>query len=31
MVLIDREGEVKIWEQAGPQKTLDVVLDFIKG
>ena len=28
--MIDKEGTVKLWEQAGPQKTLDVVLDFLK-
>ena len=29
VVLIDREGVVKVWEQAGPQKTLDAVLEFV--
>ena len=30
VVVIDKEGTVKLWEQAGPQKTLDAVLDFLK-
>lgn len=31
VVVIDVDGTVRLWEQAGPQKTLDVVLDFVKG
>lgn len=30
VVLIDKQGVVKLWEQAGPQKTLDVVLEYVK-
>jgi hypothetical protein len=31
VVVLGTDGKVKVWEQAGPQRTLDVVLDFIKG
>ncbi|KAI9869814.1 MAG: hypothetical protein M1823_008943, partial [Watsoniomyces obsoletus] len=30
VVVIDKQGVVKVWEQAGPQQTLDVVLEYIK-
>ena len=30
VVIIDKHGVVKLWQQAGPQKTLDAVLDYIK-
>lgn len=30
VVIIDKQGKVRVWEQAGPAKTLDVVLEFIK-
>lgn len=30
VVIIDKQGGVKLWEQAGPQKTHDAVLDYIK-
>ena len=30
VVIIDKQGVVKLWEQAGPQKTLDAVLEYIK-
>jgi alkyl hydroperoxide reductase subunit AhpC len=31
VVVLGTDGKVKVWEQAGPQRTLDVVLDFVKG
>jgi hypothetical protein len=31
VVVIDADGTVRLWEQAGPQKTLDAVLDLLKG
>ena len=30
VVVIDKQGVVKVWEQAGPAKTLDAVLEYIK-
>ena len=30
VVIIDKQGTVRLWEQAGPQKTLDAVLEYIK-
>jgi len=30
VVIIDKQGVVRLWEQAGPQTTLDVVLNYIK-
>lgn len=30
VVVVDGQGIVRVWEQAGPQKTLDAVLDYIK-
>lgn len=30
VVIIDKQGTVRLWEQAGPQKTLDAVLSYIK-
>ena len=30
VVVIDKQGVVKIWEQSGPAKTLDAVLEYIK-
>ena len=30
VVIIDKQGTVKLWEQAGPQKTHDVVLEYVK-
>ena len=30
VVIIDKQGVVKLWEQAGPQKTHDAVLEYIK-
>lgn len=29
VVVIDKKGKVLVWEQGGPQRTLDVVLDAI--
>lgn len=30
VVVIDKQGVVRLWEQAGPAKTLEAVLDYIK-
>ena len=30
MVIIDKQGTVRLWEQAGPQKTHDAVLEYVK-
>ena len=30
VIIIDKQGVVRLLEQAGPQKTLDVVLDYVK-
>ncbi len=30
VVIIDKQGVVKLWEQAGPQKTHDAVIEYIK-
>jgi len=30
VIVIDKQGKIRVHEQAGPQKTLDVVLEFIK-
>jgi hypothetical protein len=30
VVIIDKQGVVRLWEQAGPAKTLEVVLEYIK-
>ncbi|KIW12992.1 hypothetical protein PV08_08179 [Exophiala spinifera] len=30
VVVIDKQGVVRVWAQAGPAKTLEVVLDYIK-
>jgi len=30
VVVIDKQGTVRVWEQAGPQKTLDAVLAYVK-
>ena len=30
VVIIDKQGTVKLWEQAGPQKTHDAVIEYIK-
>jgi hypothetical protein len=30
VVVIDKQGTVRVWEQAGPQKTLDAVLEYVK-
>ena len=30
VVVIDKQGTVRLWEQAGPQKTLDAVIEYIK-
>ncbi|EXJ81940.1 hypothetical protein A1O1_08007 [Capronia coronata CBS 617.96] len=30
VVVIDKQGVVRVWEQAGPAKTLDAVLEYIK-
>ncbi|EXJ77562.1 hypothetical protein A1O3_09789 [Capronia epimyces CBS 606.96] len=30
VVVIDKQGIVRVWEQAGPAKTLDAVLEYIK-
>lgn len=28
--MIDKQGKIRVYEQAGPQKTLDAVLEYIK-
>ena len=28
--MIDKQGTVRLWEQAGPQKTHDAVLEYVK-
>jgi len=30
VVVVDKQGTVRVWQQAGPQKTLDLVLEYIK-
>ncbi|KAH0843045.1 hypothetical protein AYO21_12074 [Fonsecaea monophora] len=30
VVVIDKQGTLRLWEQAGPAKTLEVVLEYIK-
>ena len=30
VVIIDKQGTVKVWEQAGPQKTVDAVMAYIQ-
>lgn len=30
VVVIDKQGVIRVWEQAGPAKTLEVVLEYIK-
>jgi hypothetical protein len=30
VVIIDKQGTLRLWEQAGPAKTLEVVLDYVK-
>lgn len=30
VVVIDKEGKVKVWEQAGPQKTVDAVMGYVQ-
>lgn len=30
VVIIDKQGVVKLWEQAGPAKTHEAVLEYIK-
>ena len=30
VVVIDKQGAVRLWEQAGPQKMHDAVLEYIK-
>ncbi|KAJ9498025.1 thioredoxin peroxidase dot5 [Exophiala xenobiotica] len=30
VVVIDKQGVVRVWEQAGPAKTLDAVLEYVK-
>ena len=30
VVIIDKQGNIKLWEQAGPQKTHDAVIEYIK-
>lgn len=30
VIVIDKQGVIRVYEQAGPQKTLDVVLEYIK-
>jgi hypothetical protein len=30
VIIIDKQGVLKLWEQGGPQKTLDVVLEYVK-
>lgn len=30
VVVLGTDGSVKVWEQAGPQRTLDAVLEFAK-
>jgi len=30
VVIIDKQGTLRLWEQAGPAKTLEVVLQYIK-
>ncbi|RMZ82351.1 hypothetical protein DV738_g1919, partial [Chaetothyriales sp. CBS 135597] len=30
VVVIDKQGTVQVWQQAGPQKTLDAVLGYIE-
>ena len=31
VVILGTDGSVQVWEQAGPQRTLDAVLEFVKG
>lgn len=30
VVIIDKQGVLRLWEQGGPAKTLEVVLEYIK-
>lgn len=30
VIVVDKQGVVKVWEQAGPAKTLEAVLAYIK-
>ena len=30
VVIIDKQGTLRLWEQAGPAKTLEVVLEYVK-
>ncbi len=30
VVVIDKEGKVNVWEQAGPQKTVDAVMGYVQ-
>ena len=31
VVIIDKQGSIKVWEQAGPQRTVDAVMAYVQG